>query len=94
MTEAWADKIQLRSKLFRLLLLCSVVTVFPLGLQAISGLDVGVSFAYGEEGNAASDNADKRKYQNAKTRKRQSVGQKCATKLEAVQNILGGQGEG
>ncbi|MEH6529487.1 MAG: tetratricopeptide repeat protein [Porticoccus sp.] len=60
----------------------------------ISGLDVGVNFAYGDEENAVSDEADKRKYQNAKTRKRQSVGQKCATKLEVVQNILRGEGEG
>ncbi|MEH6466661.1 MAG: tetratricopeptide repeat protein, partial [Porticoccus sp.] len=88
----------LRSKLLRWLLLSSVLVVFPFGLQMISGLDVGsglvgAGFAYGDEENAASDEADKRKYQNAKTRKRQSVGQKCATKLEAVQNVLRGQGE-
>lgn len=91
------------SKLFRWLLVCSVLTISPLGLQVISGLDgglnvasrlVGIGFAYADETNAESDKADKRKYQNAKTRKRQSVGQKCATKLEAVQNVLGGVGEG
>lgn len=85
MTGKVTDKMRLSGKPLRWLLLCSVVTLLPF---------VGVSVAYGEEDNAASDNTDKRKYQNAKTRKRQSVGQKCATKLEAVQNILEGQGEG
>jgi tetratricopeptide (TPR) repeat protein len=102
-TEKLTDKIQMGSKLLRWLLVCSVLTIFPLGLQVISGLDgglnvapslVGMAFAYGDEVNAESDKADKRKYQNTKTRKRQSVGQKCATKLEAVQNVLGGVGEG
>lgn len=101
-TEKLTYKIPMASKLFRWLLVCSVLIVFPLGLQVMSGLDgglnvapsiAGMSFAYGDETNAESDKADKRKFQNAKTRKRQSVGQKCATKLEAVQNVLGGEGE-
>ena len=102
MTEEWADKIRLSSKCLRCLLLSSVLTIFSLGLQVISGLGgglnvapslVGMAFVYGDEANAESDKADKRKYQNTKTRKRQSVGQKCATKLEAVQNVLGGKGD-
>jgi tetratricopeptide (TPR) repeat protein len=85
MTGKVTDKVRLSGKPLRWLLLCSVVTLLPF---------VGVSVAYGEEGNAASDNADKRKYQNAKTRKRQSVGQKCAAKLEAVQKVLAGEAKG
>jgi tetratricopeptide (TPR) repeat protein len=94
MIKKSTDKIRLSSKCLRWLLLGSVLTIFPLGLQVVSGLNLGIGFAYGEEANAESDKADKRKYQNAKTRKRQSVGQKCAAKLEAVQKFLSGEGEG
>jgi tetratricopeptide (TPR) repeat protein len=93
MTEERADKIRLSSKCLRWLLLSSVLTISPLGLPIVSGLNLGIGFAYGEETNTESEKADKRKYQNAKTRKRQSVGQKCAAKLEAVQNALSGEGE-
>ena len=103
MIKKSVDKIRLSSKCLRWLLLSSVLTIFPLGLQVISGLDgglnvapslVGMAFAYGGETSAKSEDMEKRKYQNTKTRKRQSVGKRCATKLEAVQNVLGGEGEG
>jgi len=65
------------------LFLYSVLTVFfPVALMFL-----------GAEGSVASaseqkDKAEQRKYENVKTRKRQSVGQRCAKKLESVQDVL------
>lgn len=71
---------------FKKLIFCCALSVFiPSLLAALNITDVSGN-AYAEE-----EKQEERKFENVKTRKRQSVSQKCAKKLESVQANLSGE---
>ena len=83
-------KVLTRLALVRLVLF-SALTVFPVSFLT-EFLDIvgNIGVANAAEQKDKKNDAEQRKYENIKTRKRQSVGQKCAKKLESAQKILAG----
>jgi len=73
------------SSLKKLILCCALSVFIPSLLAALNITDVSGN-AYAEE-----EKQEERKFENVKTRKRQSVSQKCAKKLESVQATLSGE---
>lgn len=71
---------------FKKLIFCCVLSVFISSLLAVLNITDVSGSAYAEE-----EKQEERKYENAKTRKRQAVSQKCAKKLESVQAVLSGE---
>lgn len=71
---------------FKQLIFCCVLSVFISSLLAVLNITDVSGSAYAEE-----EKQEERKYENAKTRKRQAVSQKCAKKLESVQAVLSGE---
>ena len=83
-------KVLTRLALVRLVLF-SALTFFPVSFLAESlGIDGNIGVAHAAEQKDKKNDAEQRKYENIKTRKRQSVGQKCAKKLESAQKTLAG----
>ncbi|MDO7653647.1 MAG: hypothetical protein MUQ57_02990, partial [Porticoccus sp.] len=83
-------KVLTRLALVRLVLF-SALTFFPVSFLT-EFLDIvgNIGVANAAEQKGKKNDAEQRKYENIKTRKRQSVGQKCAKKLESAQKILAG----
>ena len=83
-------KVLTRLALVRLVLF-SALTFFPVSFLT-EFLDIvgNIGVANAAEQKDKKNDAEQRKYENIKTRKRQSVGQKCAKKLESAQKILAG----
>ena len=69
----------------KLIFFCALSVFIPSLLAALNITDVS-GRAHAEE-----EKKEERKYENAKTRKRQAVSQKCAKKLESVQSALSGE---
>lgn len=68
------------------LIFCCALSVFISSLLAALNITDVSGNAYAEE-----EKQEERKFENVKTRKRQSVSQKCAKKLESVQATLSGE---
>ena len=89
--KAQQYKVLVRLALVRLVLF-SALTFFPVSFLAeFLGIDGNTGMAHAAEQKDKKNDAEQRKYENIKTRKRQSVGQKCAKKLESAQKILAGE---
>ena len=89
--KAQQYKVLARHALVRLVLF-STLTFFPVSfLTEFLGIDRNIGVVNAAEQKDKKNDAEQRKYENIKTRKRQSVGQKCAKKLESAQKVLAGE---
>jgi uncharacterized protein HemY len=82
------DKRPLLNGVFKTLFLYLALTVFIPQLLVSTGFSSTAGSVSAEE---KADPDEGRKYDNVKSRKRQSVGKKCATKLESVQKQFSGE---